>query len=71
MDVADFVLLGSRRLPDLRPHGGILLVSRGTFPRSREGAGLLVQALDQSMAAHPGDADLAGEVRWLERPLGR
>jgi hypothetical protein len=67
MDIADYAILGARRLPSRQPHHGIVFVSRRTFPRSGDGLGLLIRALESLLASHPGDEHLLGEVFWLER----
>ena len=46
MDIADYATIGARRLPSRHPHHGIVFVSRRTFPRARDGFGLLVRALE-------------------------
>ena len=66
-DARDFMPIGLRRLPSRQPHWGIVLVSPHAFPRSRNGFGLLIRALEVLLAAHPGDGDLAGDVIWLKR----
>jgi hypothetical protein len=66
-DAKDFMPIGLRRLPSREPHSGIVLVSPHAFPRSRNGFGLLIRALDALLIAHLGDVDLVGEVVWLKR----
>jgi len=66
-DAKDFMPIGLRRLPSRQPHWGIVLVSPHAFPRSRNGFGLLIRALDALLIDHPGDNDLVGDVIWLKR----
>jgi hypothetical protein len=67
-DTEDFARLGASRLRDRHWHAGIILAPPGTFPRSRDGSGLLIRALDALLADRP-DADPAiAEVLWLSRP---
>ena len=66
-DAKDFVPIGLRRLPSREPHSGIVLVSPRAVPRSRNGFGLLIRALDALLVAHPGDGDLVGDVIWLRQ----
>jgi predicted nuclease of predicted toxin-antitoxin system len=65
-DVADFVVIGARRLPSKQPHKGVILVARRAFPRSSS-IGPIVRALDALLTAHPGDDDLVGDMIWLRR----
>ena len=69
-DAKDFLPLGARRLPDRRPHFGVVLVPRRSFPRSRDGFGRIVRAFDALLRAHPGDDDLMGDVIWLTGASG-
>jgi hypothetical protein len=64
-DVGDLMSLAARRLPDRKPHRGVVLVARHAFPRYRSGFGAIIRALDALLAAHPGDDDLVGNVIWL------
>jgi len=68
-DAKDFMPIGLRRLPSRQPHSGIVLVSPYAFPRSRNGFGLLIRALEVLLADHPGDDDLVGDVIWLKRSV--
>jgi hypothetical protein len=68
MDIADYAIVGARRLPSRQSHHGIVLVSRRRFRLARDGVGLLVRALELLLTRHPEDGDLVGEVSWLERP---
>lgn len=67
-DIRDFAWLGLRWLPTRRPHHGVVLVPRRSFPRHPAGYGGLVRALEALLAAHPGDDDLVADVVWLKRP---
>jgi hypothetical protein len=69
-DVADFLTLGARRLPDRRQHRGVVLVPHPAFPRHRPGIGRLTRALEALLVSHPGDDDLIGSVFWLKRAPG-
>jgi hypothetical protein len=68
MDIADFAIVGARRLPSRQPHHGVIFVSPRVFPLARDGFGRLVRALELVLTRHPEDGDLVGEVSWLERP---
>lgn len=69
-DVGDFVSLGARRLPDKRPHIGLVLGPRQSFPRARHGFGRIIRSLDALLRAHPGDEDLVSDVIWLTHAPG-
>lgn len=64
-NVRDFVPLARAWGAAGREHGGLLLTSDASLPRHRGGIGPLVQALAAVMDAHPGELDLADQVRWL------
>ena len=65
-DVGDFARLGGRRLRNLKPHVGVVLVPRRSFPGSADAFGRLIRALDALLLAHPGDDDLTDDVVWLK-----
>ena len=67
VDVHDFAMLGSRRLPDLRPHLGVVLVPRRLRPASRSGIGRLIRALSVLLDAKPADDAVAESVVWLRQ----
>jgi hypothetical protein len=69
-DVADFLTLGARRLPDRRPHRGVVLVPRHAFPRHRSGIGQIVRALEALLVLRPGDDDLIASVVWIKPAPG-
>lgn len=69
-DVRDFRTIAARRLASRGPHWGVVLVAQRAFPRSSEGFGRLIRALDALLAAHPGDDELLGDVIWLEPDPG-
>ena len=66
VDVRDFSRLGLRRLPSLKPHFGIVLVTPMSFSASSRGFGRLIRALEALLAAHLGDEDLVADVHWLQ-----
>jgi len=60
----DTRLLWSHQIGD---HFGVLFVSTGSFPRSRDRLGPLISALDEYLRAHPSDDELVGRTDWLGR----
>ena len=64
-DVGDFRPLVIEVVARGTDHYGLLCISRRRYPRSRQAIGLLVEALDHFMTAHPRVDALAGSERWL------
>jgi hypothetical protein len=64
----DFARLGAKRLPNLRPHHGVVMAAPRSFPTSGRGIGRLVDALARLLEAHPGDDDLVEVIVWLQPP---
>jgi hypothetical protein len=63
--VRDFVPLARAWGAAGREHAGVLLTADASLPRHRGGIGRLVETLAALMDAHPGEAELADQVRWL------
>lgn len=64
-DVGDFRPLVIEAAARGTDHYGLLCISRRRYPRSRQAIGLLVEALDRFITAHPRVDALAGSERWL------
>jgi len=67
-NVADFPDIVTSLTEEQRSHSGVLLVSSRTFPRTEDGLGLLVRALDAYLTERPGDDELRDRMEWLIRP---
>jgi Protein of unknown function DUF82. len=63
-NVRDYALLARATAAEGGRHGGLILVSPGTFWRTRNATGLLVEALHHLISDHPGDA-LWDRTVWL------
>ncbi len=66
-NVADFPDIVTSLAEERRSHGGVLLVSSRAFPRTEDGPGLLVRALDAYLTERPGDDELRDRMEWLIR----
>lgn len=64
-NVGDFLPIAAELARTGTPHAGIILANGRRFPRSRDAAGRLIQALDGLLAANPQDDALADRVVWL------
>lgn len=64
-NVGDFMPIATELARIGRSHAGIILTNRHRFPRSRDGVGRLVEALDHLLVAHPSDDALNDRVIWL------
>lgn len=64
-NVADFAPLVHQLLAAGDSHYGIVYSSPRSMPRSRNTAGVFVDALDAVMKRFPGDGDFVNKVEWL------
>lgn len=64
-NTADFVPIVQRWMAESRGHGGLLLTSPVSLPRSRQTIGRYVRALEDFLAMHPGATPLRDQVRWV------
>jgi predicted nuclease of predicted toxin-antitoxin system len=64
-DAVDYLALHEQHLSRGLRHRGIVLTSSRRFPRSRDGIGRLVRALDGLLRSRPGDNSLLADVMWL------
>lgn len=60
-----FMALVGYRLATLRPFSGVVLLSVHRFPEGKERFGQLLRALEELLAAHPGDDALLNRYVWL------
>jgi predicted nuclease of predicted toxin-antitoxin system len=63
-NVSDFVIVARRWAEEGRDHYGLLFTSDASMPRTREGIGRFVEALQRLMEAHPGRDDLMNRILW-------
>lgn len=64
-NVRRFMALVGYRLATLRPFSGVVLLSVHRFPEGKERFGQLLRALEELLAAHPGDDALLNRYVWL------
>ena len=62
---ADFARLLDRAATDGISHYGVVFTSRRRHPRHRDTIGLITDALDACLSAHPAEDALRDATRWL------
>lgn len=65
-DVGGFLPLDRLSREHSRAHFGLILTSDRRFPRSREGIGRLVVALEAFLRTQPADSQATSLVHWLQ-----
>lgn len=64
-NVRHFMALVGYRLATLRPFAGVVLLSVHRFPEGKKRLGQLLRALEELLAAHPGEGTLRDRFVWL------
>lgn len=68
-NVSDFAVLAREWQAQGRSHSGLIFTSDARWPRTKNGAGAITEALSSLMTAKPTDAGLRDRVFWLGTPF--
>ena len=70
-NLMDFRPLLAMAIKAGRTNYGLVCVSPKTFPRSKRHIGLMIEAFEAFLTAHPEDGAIQGQGEyWLQRPEG-
>lgn len=64
-NVGDFVVIARQWQLEAREHAGLIFTSDTSWPRTRDGAGLLARAIDTVLRAHHVQESWSDRVHWL------